>query len=123
LRAGFLVLALVATAIAYVGMFRPGSVPRRDGQPGGISDVLQGKLDQLLSAGTVTKVEGHSIWVEPGLWRLRADEDRKTIAATCGTHAGIKDGSKKFWCEVRDNRTGKIIAEWSEATGLRPAAP
>jgi hypothetical protein len=122
-KVGFLALALVATAIVYVGMFQPGSVRRKSGPPVAPVDALQSQADQLLAGGSVTKFERHAIWVEPGLWRLRSDDERRAIASVFGIQAGMNDGSRKSWCVVRDNQTGKVLAEWSEASGLKAVAP
>lgn len=123
LKVGFLVVALVATAIVYVGMFQPGSIRRRNGPPVAPVDALQSQVDQLLAGGSVTKFERHAIWVEPGLWRLRTDDERRAIASVFGIQAGLNDGSRESWCVVRNNQTGKILAEWSEASGLKAVAP
>jgi hypothetical protein len=116
--AGIALLGLAGAAAIFLAMFQPGKVPRKADPRLSPSDVLQQQVDQLLADGVVTKAEGRAIWIERVLWRMRNQDEKKAIATTCGTLAGLKDGSKKAWCEIRDNSTGKIIAKWSEASGL-----
>jgi len=115
----FATLGVAVTAGFYVGMFQPELMRRKAEARVTPLERMQAQVDQLLSTtATITKLQGHVIWVEPGLWTLRSQEERVALASLIGTYAGLKDGSNQARCEVRDNRTGKVIAEWSEAGGL-----
>ena len=120
---GLAVLGLGATVAVFLAMFQPGKVPRRADPSLSPQQALQARVDQLLTDGVVTKVQDHAVWVEAVIWNLKDEADRVAIASTCGTYAGMKDGSNKQWCEIRDNRTGKAIAGWTQAAGLMPAEP
>ena len=120
---GFAVVGLVATVVVSVSLFQPGKVPRAAVQKESPLVSLGRQVDDLLTDGIVTKAEGRAIWVEPALWRRRSAEEKQSIATLYGSYAGLKDGSNRSACEVRDNRTGKVIAEWSPTSGLKPLEP
>lgn len=117
-------LAVLVTAGIYLWMFQPDLVRRHAEAKLTPLERMQAQVDQLLSTTTtITKMQGHVIWVEPGMWRMRGEEERVALASLIGTYAGLKDGSNEARCEVRDNRNGKVIAEWSRARGLVTVAP
>lgn len=120
----FVCLGVLVTAGVYVGMFQPELMRRKAEAKLTPLELMQAQVDQLLSTTTtITKMQGHVIWVEPGMWKMRSEEDRAALASLIGTYAGLKDGSNQARCEVRDNRNGKVIAEWSQAGGLVTVAP
>ncbi|MGV8038993.1 MAG: zinc-ribbon domain-containing protein [Thermoanaerobaculaceae bacterium] len=120
----FACLGVLVTAGVYVGMFQPELMRRKAEAKLTPLELMQAQVDQLLSTTTtITKMQGHVIWVEPGMWKMRSEEDRAALASLIGTYAGLKDGSNQARCEVRDNRNGKVIAEWSQAGGLVTVAP
>jgi hypothetical protein len=115
---GGALLGLGLSILIFFAMFQPGRVPRRAETRLSPLEALQQKADQILADGVVTKADGRSVWIEAALWRLHTEEERVDIARSFGTLAGLKDGSNRAACEIRDNRTGKVVASWSEATGL-----
>lgn len=115
----FACLGALVTAGIYVGMFQPELMRRKAEARLMPLELMQAQVDQLLSTTTtITKMQGHAIWVEPGMWKMRSEEERAALASLIGTYAGLKDGTNEARCEVRDNRNGKVIAEWSQAGGL-----
>lgn len=120
----FACLGALVTAGIYVGMFQPQLMRRKAEARLTPLELKQAEVDRLLATTTtITKMQGHVVWVEPGLWRMRSERERAELASLIGTYAGLKDGSNEARCEVRDNRTGKVIAEWSSARGLVTGAP
>jgi hypothetical protein len=119
----FAVAGLGLMAVVFLAMFQPGKVPRNVVTEQSPVVTLQGRVDRFIGEGVVTKAEGRSVWVEPALWQMRSDEEKVEIAKTCGILAGLVDGTNVSSCQIRDNRNGKPIAEWSAAAGLKPAAP
>jgi hypothetical protein len=111
-------VGLAATAIVFFAIFQPGSARRKAEERLPPIMLYQQKVDQLISDGVLTKLEGRVAWIEVAIWRLRSESERTAIATACGTLAGLKDHSNQSWCELRDNRTSKPIAKWSPATGL-----
>jgi predicted nucleic acid-binding Zn ribbon protein len=118
--AGLIAVGCLVTALLVIPMFQPGFMKKKtDAKLTPLARAEQ-QTAELLASGVVTKAEGHSIWIEPGMWRLRNDEEKKGIASAFGVHAGLADGSNQSWCDVRDNRNGKLIAKWSQDGGLIP---
>jgi hypothetical protein len=121
---GFALAAVLVAVVAYVGFFQRVLLPPAPTPEPSRLEQLQKQVEDVLSVGgTVTKVRGPVIWVEPGLWQRRSDEDRRALAALFGTYAGLSAGTNESRCEVRDNRTGAIIAIWTEAEGLIEGVP
>lgn len=121
---GFALAAVLLAVVAYVGFFQRVLLPPPPTPEPSRLEQLQRQVEDILSVGgTVTKVRGHAIWVESGLWQRRSDEDRRALAALFGTYAGLQAGTNEARCEVRDNRTGAVIALWTEAEGLIEGVP
>jgi hypothetical protein len=111
--------ALVVAAGVFLVVFQQAKAPRRVVTEQSPLVELQSQVDRWLSEGVVTQVEGRGVWVERALWQLRSEDERLEIAKTCGILAGLTDASKVSRCEIRDNRTGTVFAEWSPAAGLK----
>lgn len=117
-------LGALVTAGIYLWMFQPELMRRKAEARLTPLERVQAQVDQLLSTTTtITKMQGHVIWVEPGMWKMRSEQDRTALASLIGTYAGLKDGSNQARCEVRDNRDGKLIAEWTAERGLVDVRP
>lgn len=121
---GFALAAVVLAVVAYVGFFQRVLLPPSPTPEPSRLEQLERQVEDILSVGgTVTKVRGSTIWIEPGLWQRRSAEDRTALAALFGTYAGLKAGTNESRCEVRNNRTGVVIAVWTEAEGLVESVP
>ena len=108
----------MVTGVVFFAMFQPGIARRKAEARLPPIMLYQQKVDQLLTDGVVTKLEGRVAWIEVAIWRLRSEAEKVAIATTCGTLAGLKDHSNQPWCELRDNRDSKPIAKWSPSSGL-----
>lgn len=82
---------------------------------------VEKNVKELMKVGLVKKVNPalNEAFVDRLLWNSTTYDQKKTVGFMLAHYCGHKKGTGIYWVDIRDNNSGKKLAEWSKAWGLK----